>query len=192
MRDYAVDLAHFLFGNVLGVTSGDLWLTAIFGGLVIVVTLAFYKEFLVLSFDPILAKTLRLPVPFFNYLLLSLVAVAIVVALQTVGIALMLAMLITPAATAYQLTRSLPLLIALGAVSGAISGVVGLYISYYGGIASGPSIVLVCTSLFVLAMLAAPRRGWLWRRFFSAVHNMNRSERRENQESKSNEGRRST
>jgi manganese/iron transport system permease protein len=168
MRNYAVDLAHFLFGNVLGVTNGDLWLTAIFGGLVVLLTLAFYKEFLVLSFDPTMAKTLRLPVTFLNYLLLSLIAVAIVVSLQTVGIALMLAMLITPAATAYQLTRSLPIMIALAAASGAISGVMGLYLSYYGGIASGPSIVLVCTTLFVLAMLAAPRRGWLWRRFFNA------------------------
>ena len=96
VRSYTVDLNHFLFGNILGVSSGDLWLTGIFGGLVILTILAFYKEFLVISFDQILAKTLRLPATFLNYLLLLLMAVTIVISLQTVGIALMTAMLVTP------------------------------------------------------------------------------------------------
>lgn len=163
MRGYAVDLAHFLFGHVLGVSSGDLWLMGAFGGGVIVVIMLLYKEFLVLSFDPVMAATLRLPVTFLNYLLLALIAITIVVSLQTVGIALMLAMLITPAATAYQLTRRLPIMMLIGAVVGAVSGVVGLYLSYYLSVASGPAIVLVCTAFFLLAMAFAPRRGWLWR-----------------------------
>lgn len=163
MHGYAVDLAHFLFGNVLGVTQNDLWLTAIFGILVILVIIALYKEFLVLSFDPVMATTLRLPVTLLNYLLLTLIAIAIVVSLQTVGIALMLAMLITPPATAYLLTRRLPIMMVLGAAIGALSGCAGLYLSYYMSVASGPAIVLVCTAFFFLAMLAAPRRGWLWR-----------------------------
>ncbi|MEE8389576.1 MAG: metal ABC transporter permease, partial [Anaerolineae bacterium] len=101
MRSYAVDLAHFLFGDVLGVSPTDLWLIAIFGGLVLLTVVAFFKELLILSFDPILAATLRLPSALLNYLLLVLIAITTVVSLQTVGVALMVAMLVTPAATAY-------------------------------------------------------------------------------------------
>jgi len=150
MGSYAVDLTHFLFGNVLGVSTSDLWLTAGLGGLVVVVVLAFYKEFLVLAFDPILAVTLRLPSRFLEYLLLILIAVTIVVSLQTVGIALMVAMLVTPAATALLLTRRVHLMMLLAAFIAALSGVVGLYLSYYIGIASGAAIVLVCTAVFLL------------------------------------------
>jgi ABC-type Mn2+/Zn2+ transport system permease subunit len=162
VRSYTVDLTHFLFGNVLGVSSTDLRLTAIFGALVILAVLAFYKEFLVLSFDPVLASTLRLPARLLHYLLLVLIAIAIVVSLQTVGVALMVAMLVTPAATAYLLTRRLPVMMATGAAVGAISAVSGLYLSYYVNIASGAAIVLVSTALFVLTFLFAPGRGVLW------------------------------
>ncbi len=164
MRGYAVDLVHFLFGNVLGVTNSDLWHMAIAGGIVLLIVGALYKEFLVLSFDPIMASTLRMPVTVLNYVLLTLIALTVVVALQTVGIALMLAMLITPAATAYLLTRRLPVMMLLGAAIGAISGICGLYLSYHISVASGPAIVLVSTAAFILAMLFAPRRGWVWRR----------------------------
>ena len=150
VRSYTVDLAHFLFGDILGVGAADLRLTAIFGGLVLVVVVAFYKEFLVLSFDPILAATLRLPVRLFDNLLLVLIAVTIVVSLQTVGVALMVAMLVTPAAAAYLLTRRLPVMMALAALIAALSGVVGLYLSYYLSIASGAAIVLTCTAFFIV------------------------------------------
>lgn len=150
VRSYTVDLAHFLFGDVLGVRSGDLWLIGIFGGLTLLLILAFYKEFMVLSFDPIFAVTLRLPVKLLDFLLLVLIAVTIVVSLQTVGVALMVAMLVTPAATAYLLTKRLPVMMALAAVFASFSGVVGLYISYYWSIASGSAIVLVCTAFFGL------------------------------------------
>lgn len=159
VRSYAVDLAHFLFGNVLGVSPRDLGLTAVFGGLVVLAIVAFYKEFLVLSFDPILAATLRLPATFLHYLLLVLIAVAIVVSLQTVGVALMVAMLVTPAATAYLVTRRLPTMMVLAAAIGAFSGVAGLYLSYYFSVASGAAIVLVCTALFGVAFLLSPRRS---------------------------------
>lgn len=162
VRSYSVDLAHLLFGNVLGVSQGDLWLSGIFAVLVILVVLAFYKEFLALSFDPIHAETLRLPVNFLYYLLLVLIAITIVVALQTVGIALVLAMLVTPAATALLLTRRLPTMMALAALVGALSGIVGLYLSYYLSVASGAAIVLVCTTVFLLVFLFAPHRGWVW------------------------------
>ncbi len=165
MRSYAVDLAHFLFGNVLGVSQGDLWLTAAFGAVVLVTVLALYKEFLVLSFDSVLAATLRLPAEFLRYLLLILVALTIVVSLQTVGVALMVAMLTTPAATAYLLTRRMAPMMGLAAAIGAFSGVAGLYISYYASVASGAAIVLVATALFLLTLLLAPGRGVLWRWF---------------------------
>ena len=162
LRSYAVDLAHFLFGNVLGVSSGDLWLTAVFSLLVLLTIVVFYKEFLVLSFDPILAATLRLPAGFLRYLLLVLIAVTIVVSLQTVGVALMVAMLVTPAATAYLLTRRMAPMMVLAAGIGAVSGVVGLYLSYYVSVASGAAIVLVATAIFLLVFFLAPGRGLLW------------------------------
>jgi len=163
LRSYAVDLAHFLFGNVLGVSRGDLWLTGTLGGIVLVTILVLYKEFLVLSFDPILAVTLRLPSTLLHYLLLILIALAIVVSLQTVGVALMVAMLVTPAATAYLLTRRLSSMMALAAVIGALSGITGLYLSYYVSVASGAAIVLVCTALFLLALFLSPHQGLMWR-----------------------------
>jgi manganese/iron transport system permease protein len=149
-NNYAVDLTHFLFGNVLGVQARDLLFSAIFGLLVLAMIFFFYKEFLVLSFDSVLATTLRLPTRLLHYLLLVLIAVSIVVALQTVGVALMLAMLVTPAASAYLLTKRLPIMMILAASFSAVSGVIGLYVSYYFGIASGAAIVLACTAFFFL------------------------------------------
>lgn len=161
VRNYTTDLTHFLFGDVLGVSSGDLWLIAIFGGLVILAIVAFYKELLVLSFDPLLAHTLRIPANFLNYLLLVLIAITIVLSLQTVGIALMSAMLVSPAAAAYLLTRRLPVMMALAAVIGAVSSVTGLYLSFYVNVASGPAIVLVSSLIFLLAFIFSPQQGLL-------------------------------
>ncbi len=153
VRSYAVDLSHFLFGDVLGVSAQSLWLIIIFGAIVLLIIGAFYKEFLTLSFDPILAATLRLPVNLLNNLLLCLIAVTVAVSLQTVGVALMVAMLVTPAATAYLLTNRLPVMMALSALFAALSGVIGLYLSYYLSIASGAAIVLTATLFFLLAFL---------------------------------------
>lgn len=151
VRNYTVDLAHFLFGDVLGVSNSDLALIAVLGGLILLAVVLFYKEFLVLSFDPLLATTLRLPDRVLEYLLLILIALVIVVSLQTVGVALMVAMLVTPAATAYLLTRRLPFMMALAAAIACLSGVIGLYLSYYMRVSSGAAIVLTCTAFFILA-----------------------------------------
>jgi len=153
MDSYAVDLSHFLFGDVLGVSSQSLWLILIFGGIVLLTVAAFYKEFLTLSFDPILAMTLRLPVGLLENLLLALIAVTIAVSLQTVGVALMVAMLVTPAATASLLTHRLPVMMGLAALFASLSGVVGLYFSYYLDIASGAAIVLTATLFFLITFL---------------------------------------
>jgi len=153
VRSYAVDLSHFLFGDVLGVSVQSLWLIIIFGTIVLLTIAAFYKEFLTLSFDPILAATLRLPVNLLNNLLLVMIAVTVAVSLQTVGVALMVAMLVTPAATASLLTQRLPTMMALSSLFAALSGVIGLYFSYYLSIASGAAIVLTATTFFVIAFL---------------------------------------
>jgi len=160
-RSYAVDLTHILFGDLLGVSTSDLMLMGILGFLVLLTVFAFYKEFLVLSFDPTLAKTLRLPVNFLQNLLLVLLAIVIVISLQAVGIALVLAMLVTPASSAYLLTRRLPNMMLLGALIGAVSSVLGLYLSFYINVASGASIVLVATAIFAIIFVIAPRRGAL-------------------------------
>jgi manganese/iron transport system permease protein len=150
VRSYAVDLSHFLFGDVLGVTSGNLWTIGIFTALVLLVIIAFYKEFLTVSFDPILATTLRMPVKVINTGLLILIAITVAVALQTVGVALMVAMLVTPAATALLMTNRLPRMMLLASTIAGFSGLVGLFLSYYLSIASGAAIVLTCTTIFAV------------------------------------------
>lgn len=158
-RSYAVDLTHILFGNLLGVTNSDLLLSGILGGVVLLTVFAFYKEFLVLSFDPLLAATLRLPVVFLQNLLLVLLAGVIVVSIQAVGVALVIAMLITPASSAYLLSKRLPSMMMVAALIGSISALVGLYLSFYANIPSGPAIVLVETGIFLLVFLFSPQRG---------------------------------
>jgi ABC-type Mn2+/Zn2+ transport system permease subunit len=163
VRGFAVDLVHFLFGNVLGVSNSDLVLIGAFGGAVLLLVLLFYKELVVVSFDPTLAQTLRLPASAYRYLLFVLVAVTVVVSLQTVGVGLMLAMLIVPASTAFLLTRRLPSMIAIGSLLGILSGAIGLYLSFYWSVASGAAIVLVAIAFFFAALLLSPRRGVLGR-----------------------------
>jgi len=158
VRSYAVDLSHFLFGDILGVTGEGLLWMAVFGGLALLVIAAFYKEFLVISFDPVLAATLRLPVALLNNILLALIAITVAVAMQAVGVSLMVAMLVTPAATAYLLTRRLQHMMALAASFAAFSGVVGLYVSYYVGIASGSAIVLTATLCFGLVYILQTKK----------------------------------
>ena len=162
IRTYALDLTHILFGNILGVSPTDLWMCGILGSIVILTIILLYKEFLVISFDPVLAATLRLPAELLRSLMLILLALTVVVSLQTVGVGLVAAMLVTPGATAYLLTRRLTTMMFVSAVLGAFSSVTGLYMSYYLNSASGAAVVLVATAIFVLAFLFAPRRGVLW------------------------------
>ncbi|MCL4257398.1 MAG: metal ABC transporter permease [Anaerolineales bacterium] len=150
IRSYAVDLTHMLFGNVLGVTNNDIWLILAVSLAVLLAVALFYKELLVISFDPVLAVTLRLPVRGLDILLHVMIAVAVVASLQTVGIALVVAMLLTPAATAFLLTKRLKRMMGIAAGIAAFSGVAGLYASYYLSIASGAAIVLVCTLVFIV------------------------------------------
>jgi len=150
---YEEDLVHILIGDLLNVSSGDLWLMAALGALALLAVLAFYKEFLVISFDRVLATTMQLPVILLDNLLMVLLAIVIVISLQAVGVALVLAMLVTPAATAYLLTRRLPAMMLIAASIGVGSGILGLYLSLSLGTAPGPSIVLVATAVFGVTYL---------------------------------------
>jgi ABC-type Mn2+/Zn2+ transport system permease subunit len=161
IQTYAVDLSHILFGNVLGVSKGDLWLTAILGAVILLVVAINFKQFMVISFDPVLASTLRLPVGFLRNLMLLLLAVTVVISLQTVGVGLSVAMLVTPAAAAYLLTRRLFPMMVISASIGAISSLIGLYASFYLNIVSGSAIVLTATLFFLAVFLFNPRQGIL-------------------------------
>jgi manganese/iron transport system permease protein len=164
IRTYAVDLSHILFGNVLGVSAADLWLTGGLGLLILATVFVMFKPFLVISFDPVLAATMRLPANLLRMLMLILLALTVVVSLQTVGVGLAAAMLVTPAATAYLLTRRLVPMMATSALLGALSSVIGLYASYYINVVSGAAIVLTATLFFLLAFLFGPRqRIWMRR-----------------------------
>lgn len=154
VRNYSVDLTHFLFGNILGVSRGDLILTGVFSLIVLLVVFIFYKEFLVISFDPVLAKTLRLPARSLHFLQLILISITIVVSLQTVGIALMLAMLVTPAAAAFLWVKRLSTMMLFASLAAITAGITGLYVSYYINISSGASIVLAATLIFLLSWTA--------------------------------------
>ena len=162
IKTYALDLTHILFGNILGVSVNDLWLTGILSVVVLLAIVYFYKEFLVISFDPVLAATLRLPAELLRNMMLILLALTVVVSMQTVGVGLVVAMLVTPGATAYLLTRRLPSMMLVAAAIGALSSIAGLYLSYYANIASGAAVVLTATTIFMFVFLLAPQRGALW------------------------------
>lgn len=159
----ATDLTQILFGNVLSVRSSDMWMTLIIGGLVLLVVVLFYKELLVSSFDPTMAQAYGLPTRAIHYLIMVLLTLVTVASLQTVGVVLVVAMLITPASTAYLLTNRLWVMISLSAFFGAFSAVAGLYFSFVYNLSSGAVIVLVATILFFLAFIFAPKQGVLWR-----------------------------
>ena len=161
IRSYAVDLSHILFGNILGVRPEDIVLTVGIGGAVLLTVGVLFRPLLVVSFDPVLASTLRLPVNALRSLLLVLIALTIVVSIQAVGVGLAAAMLVTPPATAFLITRRLTTMMAVSAGIGAVSGLAGLYISYYTSIASGAAIVLVATAVFLTVYLFAPEKGLL-------------------------------
>lgn len=158
----STDLNHILFGNVLAVKQSDMILTAVIGAIVILFVVVFFKELKMTSFDETTAKVAGIPVAFFHYALILLLTLVSVAALQTVGSILVIAMLITPAATAYLLTHRLQYMVVLSALFGSISAVVGLYFSYTYNLASGAAIVLVSAFLFLLAFLFSPQKGLLF------------------------------
>lgn len=158
----STDLYHILFGNVLAVRDSDILITAIVGVLVIVFVLIFYKELQITSFDPTMAQAYGLNVQFFHYALMFLLTLVAVSSLQTVGTILVIAMLITPAATAYLLTNHLPTMICLASTFGVLSSIIGLFFSYSYNLASGATIVLTAAFFFIIAFLFSPKKGLLF------------------------------
>lgn len=160
----AIDLSSILFGNVLTVSNTDRYITMAVGLLVVVVVLLFYKELLITTFDPTMAKAYGLPVELINYGIMILLTLVSVASLQTVGVILVVALLITPASTAYLLTSNLTKMIILSALLGAIAAVAGLYFSFAYNLPSGAVIVLAAAAMFILAFLFSPKQGLIWRK----------------------------
>lgn len=154
-----IDLSHLLIGQILAVGWPDVARMAVAGGVVLAVVGALYKELVIVSFDTVLATTLRLPVAALDTLLLVLLAVTIVVGLQAVGVVLMVAFLVTPAATARLLTDRLPSMMLIGGLVAGASGVVGLYLTFYAEIAASAAIVLPCTMCFAAALAWSSMRA---------------------------------
>ena len=164
VNNYTADLFSLLFGNVLGVSWNEVALIGGITGGVLLLVLAFYKELLFTSYDATMSAASGVPVRFVQYLLPVLVGVTTVASLKAVGIILVLALLVTPPATAMLLARRLPGIIALSVAAGILATILGLYLSFHLDLPSGPSIVVVATGLFLLTLLFSPSMGLVWRR----------------------------
>lgn len=160
MAESSTNLHHILFGNILAVSDSDIMTTAVVLGLVIMFVVSFYKELLVTSFDATYAKTYGLNVQIIHYSLMLVLTLVTVSALQTVGIILVVAMLITPAAKAFLWTDKLEVMLILAAVMGVISSITGLYFSYTFNWASGPAIVITAAALFAISFLFSPKQAF--------------------------------
>lgn len=159
----AIDLTEILFGNVLTVKPEDRTITFIVVAVVLIVIIVFYKEFLLSSFDPTMAAASGLPVKFIHYTLMVLLTLVTVASLQTVGVILVVSLLITPASTAYLLTKRLSTMILTSALIGMVSSVIGLFFSVTFNLPSGVVIVLVITIIFIITFILAPKNGLLWK-----------------------------
>jgi len=160
-KNNKIDLLHFLFGNILGVTTRDAINTAVITVIVIAAIVLLYKELLFYTFDPEGAQAAGLPVNLLDFGLIILMSLTIVASLTTVGLALVVAMLITPGATAYLLVKRLQQMMILGSLVGVIASMSGMYLSYYFNLPSGPAIVMVAFGFFMLAFLFSPTQGIL-------------------------------
>ena len=166
-RGTGVDLWHILFGNVLAVSRADLWMTFIIGVVVLLSIVLFYKQLLLSTFDPTMARAIGLPTKLIHYLLMLMLSLVTVASLKTVGIVLVVAMLITPGATAYLLTNRLQVMLVLSVMFGVFSSIVGVYFSFIYDVATGASIVLVASILFAFSFFFSPKQGIILRGFRS-------------------------
>ena len=160
VRSFAVDLVHFLFGNVLSVSGADLLRIAAVAAIIVIVVGLFYKEMVLITFDRVFAASLRLSTRSLTALQYVLMALAIAVALQTIGIALVVTLMVAPAAAALQVVRRFHHAVLVAAAIGVGSGVVGLYLSYHLSVASGAAVALVCVVVFlIISALASVLRA---------------------------------
>jgi ABC-type Mn2+/Zn2+ transport system permease subunit len=154
---YTTDLFAYLFGDVLSITEGDLWTIAALGLVVLALVAAFYRQLLFAAFDPTVAAASGIPARFLEYLLLALLGVTIVTAIQAVGIIMVVALLVTPSATAYLFASRFHHMILASVAVGSFSALLGIYLSYYLDLASGAAIILVATALFFLTLALTGR-----------------------------------
>lgn len=165
LKFYTTDLTGYLFGSVLSITNSDLLIIIGATLSIIIILTLFYKEFVYYAFDPEMAEVSGLPRARLHYAMLSMIAITVVIASQTVGIILVTALLTIPAASAYQLTHSLKKLLLLSVIFGLLSAIIGLYLSYYLNIASGASIALTSAFVFLISFSFSPQRPNLRRSF---------------------------
>ncbi|NIO03872.1 MAG: metal ABC transporter permease [Proteobacteria bacterium] len=158
MKGYNQDLFGYLFGSILAVTRQDLWIILAVGLGILAVVVLFFKELLFVTFDPEMAQVGGLPAEKLYFLLLSLVALTVVISIKVVGIVLVSALLITPAAAAHQWSESFRSMMALGIFFALVSTVGGLFLSYWLDTASGATIVLLSTLIFFASAVFSPRR----------------------------------
>ncbi len=158
MQGYQQDIFGFLFGSVLAVSREDLLLSAGLGLAVLLAVGLLFKEFLFISFDQEMAQVVGVPAVALYYLLLALIAITIVISIRVVGIILVEALIVTPAAAAYQLTDDFRRMMGIAVIVGVVSAVAGLFLSYTLDVASGATIVLTATALFGTAAVLSPRR----------------------------------
>ncbi len=154
----STDLFHILFGNVLAVQNIDKWITLIITAVVLITIVIFFRPLLITSFDPMMAKAYGMKVEVYHYLLMGLLTLVAVTAMQSVGTILIVAMLVTPAATAYLFTKRLSHMMILSSILGGLSSVIGLFVGYSFNIAAGSSIVLTAALMFVLGFLLSPKQ----------------------------------
>ena len=154
-----IDLHSILFGSPLGISLSDVKQTIFISLLVVILLSIFRKDLMLYCFDPRHAKTVGINVVFLHYLLLTCLSLAAVVGLQSVGIILVVAMLITPGATAYLLTDKFDNMTVISVLSAIISSLIGIYVSFWFDLETGGSIVLAQTFIFLFAFLFAPRYG---------------------------------
>jgi ABC-type Mn2+/Zn2+ transport system permease subunit len=157
-RGYQVDLFGYLFGSILAVSPTDLWVSIILGVVVLSVVAVLFKELQFVTFDPEMAQVTGLPATQIQYVLLALVALTVVLSMKVVGIVLVSALIVTPAAAAYQLTEDFTKMMALSVATGVSATVGGLLLSYWLNTGSGATIVLLSTAVFFVAVAFSPRR----------------------------------
>jgi manganese/iron transport system permease protein len=158
---YTPDLMSFVFGNILGVSDADLLGAAIMAAALLLFVAACYRELLFVAYDPAMAAAAGVRSTFFQYALLVMIAVAVVVALKAIGIVLVNAMLIIPAATAGLVQHRLSRIMLYGTAIGVASSVAGLHLSYYASVAASPAIVLSACAIFLATSVVASRRAVL-------------------------------
>lgn len=158
-----LDLKDFLFGNVLGVSDPDLYLTAGVTAYVLLSVVIFYRYLFVSTFQQVIAQTMGISVQMVHYFLMLLLSFAVVASLQTVGVILVVAMLITPASTALLLSNRLPVVLVLAGSMGLLSAIIGLLLAIQLETTPGPAMAVTATLIYLLAVFFAPQKGLVFR-----------------------------